>query len=86
MANDYRGPSDLAHPPGGSVDIDYSGGDQEVTVPARGFHASAAGTIKLTMLDDSTPTLTVVAGQTYPCRFKLIWQTGSSGVTGVIWY
>lgn len=48
----------------------------------RGFMVNVAGDVKLTDLDDTAVTLTVLAGIIYPICFKVMWSTGTTA-TGI---
>lgn len=66
--------------------IDYSGGDQDVTVPARAVYVGTAGNLKVDMSDGTTVTFAnLAAGQVYPFAVTKVYQTGSS-VAGHILY
>lgn len=74
-----RSPSTHRDPAYGGVVIDYSGGDQTLAQYARGVYVSAAGNLKVDMLDGSTITFSnLAAGQYYPFTVRKIYQTGST--------
>lgn len=83
---DYSRAAELVDPPGGAVVIDYSGGDQIITVPARAVFIEAATTnLKVDMLDGTTVTWTNLPVGITVMRITKIYQTGSSAA-GLILY
>lgn len=79
-------PKQQNDPAVGAVAISYGGGDQSVTVNARGIHIDTAGALKVDLVDGSTVTFaTMNAGSFYPYRVTKIYQTGSTAA-GFILY
>lgn len=75
----------MMDPPGGAVAIDYSGGDQTVSVPARGVWIDTTGHLKVDMLDGTTVTWSNMPVGEWPMRITKIYQTGSTAA-GLILY
>ena len=72
--------------PVGAIAIDYSGGDQTITVPARRVYIEvAAGNLKVDMLDGTTVTFTALPIGQHEMRITKIYQTGSTAV-GLVLY
>lgn len=71
----------------GAVAISYGGGDQTITGFARGIYVDTAGSLKVDMADGTTVTFSnLAAGTIYPISITKIYQSGSSGVAGLILY
>lgn len=62
----------------GAVIIDYSGGDQTLSVYARGVFISTAGNLKVDMLDGQTVTFLSLPVGIHRICFRKIYQTGSA--------
>jgi hypothetical protein len=68
---------------GGEV-INYTA-DQIIEPASRALYISAAGTLKVDMVDGHTLTFEgLVAGTLYPIAIKKIYMTGSSNAAGLI--
>jgi hypothetical protein len=76
----YGGAPERSEPATGAVAMTRT----DVTYPtsARGFHCNVAGSISLTMLDNSTATFTCSAGVTYPYAHKGTLASGSASFEG----
>lgn len=66
----------------GSVAVTQNDSTDLTTGLTRGIQCDVAGTVKATFYDDTTDTLTLLAGIPYAFQVKRIWNTGSSA-TGV---
>lgn len=79
MAAAKRTPTSQSDPALGAVAISYGGGNQDITVAARGFHIDTAGALKVDMSNGTTVTFaTLTAGVFYPYSITKIYQTGST--------
>lgn len=70
--------NDVTSPAVGSTSSPTLSDTTDYAVPFRGFHANAAGNIKISMPDGSTPTITVLAGCWYPYAGTRIWSAGTT--------
>lgn len=69
----------------GAIAIDYSGGNQDIAVPARGVYIGTAGNLKVDMANGTTVTFAnLAAGQVYPFAVVKIYQTGSTAAGHVL--
>ena len=63
----------------GGVAIDYSGGDQSLSVYSRAVYIGTAGHLKVDLVRGDTVTLSnMLAGTVYRIAVKKIYQTGST--------
>ena len=65
----------------GSVAITLSDSEDLAKI-SRGLQCDSGGILKLTFVDDTIDTLTLVSGIAYPYQIKRAWDAGN-GVTGV---
>lgn len=63
--------------------INFAGADQNFAVPTTGLYITTAGTLKVDTAKGETITFAVVTG-VLPLRITKIYQTGSSGVVGLV--
>lgn len=69
-------------------------GAQEVTpddasdlpTVSRALNAGNAGSVRVTMLDDSIATLAIGAGVLFPVRVKRVWSSGTTATSIVALY
>lgn len=86
MPDFFPRPDEQWAPPVGVVAISYGGGDQTITVNARGVYIGTAGHLAVVMVDGTTGTFSnLAAGTIYPMRIKQITQSGSTAA-GLILY
>lgn len=55
--------------------------DSALGAPAKGFHANAAGTLKISDLAGNAVALVVLAGCYYPYGVSRLWATGHTTIT-----
>jgi hypothetical protein len=85
MPDFFPRPQQQNDPAVGAIPINYSGGDQALTVAGRGVHIDTAGALKVDMVDGTTVTFaTLNAGQFYPYRIRKIYQTGSTAAGSIL--
>lgn len=66
------------------IDLDALKSDTvALTVKPRAFMANVAGNVKITDVQGTAITLTVLAGIVYPIRPTILWSTGTTA-TGLI--
>jgi hypothetical protein len=70
-------PPSRTEPAAGSAAF-TSGNDLTPSTWGRGFHATSAGNVKITMPDGSTPTFAVLAGCFYPYEVVSIVGSGTN--------
>lgn len=81
-----RGTQERDDPAIGAVAIDYGGGDQDITVPARGLYIQTNGNLAVEMVNGDAVTFTgLLAGTIYPVCLRKILQTGSTAA-GLVLY
>jgi hypothetical protein len=74
-------------PPIGAIAINYGSADQTFTKRIRGIYVAVTGNLKVDMADGTTVTWSnLAAGVVYPMTITKIYQTGSTGVTGLVLY
>lgn len=85
MSSTYNRASNLRDPPGGVVVIDYSGGDQVITVPMIRVWIGVAGHLKVDMLDGTTGTFSNMPVGMWDMRAIKIYQTGSTAAGNILY-
>lgn len=87
MADTYplRNPVQQNDPAIGSVPVDYSGGDVDLSGNVRGIHCNVEGDIKADFANGTTDTLTLLAGVYYPYQITKVYQTDSDATISVLY-
>ena len=81
-----RSSPDYQHdPPVGAVAIDYSTGDQVLTVPARRVYIATTGNLKVDMSNGTTVTWSNLPVGQHEMYITKIYQTGSTAA-GLVLY